>query len=110
MKARIPNQFSIRQQKVMNEFCKEQISYQVVLAQWLMLIAFNDELGIGKDRFMRVMNRYEQVTSDFEQHVKDGTINQVLTKRLAQMGISVDDKLRKVVTDAGTAENPGSDT
>ena len=58
-------------------------------AQWLMLIAFNEVLGIGAQRAQRVLEAYGELLEEYEGYAKDGVEDEMLKRRLKQMGIDV---------------------
>ena len=58
-------------------------------AQWLMLIAFNEALGIGAQRIQRVMTSYAGLLTEFEAYARDGIEDEMLTRRLKQIGLDV---------------------
>ena len=56
-------------------------------AQWLMLIAFNEVLGIGAHRAQRVLESYGKLLEEYEGYAKDGVEDEMLMRRLRKMGI-----------------------
>ena len=56
-------------------------------AQWLMLIAFNEVLGIGAHRAQRVLEAYGELLAEYEGYAKDGVEDEMLMRRLRKMGI-----------------------
>ena len=55
MKAMVP--YSKRELRRMNEYCDKHIQESAMKCQWLMVIALNDALGIGRDRMMKVFEQ-----------------------------------------------------
>lgn len=58
-------------------------------AQWLMLIAFNEVLGIGAQRAQRVLESYGELLEEYEGYAKDGVEDEMLMRRLNKMGLDV---------------------
>ena len=58
-------------------------------AQWLMLIAFNEVLGIGAQRAQRVLDSYGELLEEYEGYAKDGVEDEMLMRRLRKMGIDI---------------------
>ena len=58
-------------------------------AQWLMLIAFNEVLGIGAQRAQRVLESYGELLAEYEEYAKDGVEDEMLMRRLHKIGLDV---------------------
>lgn len=58
-------------------------------AQWLMLIAFNEVLGIGAQRAQRVLEAYGELLEEYEGYARDGVEDEILMRRLNKMGMDV---------------------
>ena len=71
MKSRIQPQYSRRDRKIMAEYINKQIEDSLSKVQWLMLLAFNSELGIGEKRILAVMNRYSELLEEYKGYQKD---------------------------------------
>lgn len=85
MKSHYAPKYTKRELQAMQEVCDRQIQEGIKRAQWLMLIAFNDTLGIGAERFKRVMTRYAQLVDDYGLAQKDGVEDEMLNRRVGQI-------------------------
>lgn len=89
MKAYVRPTLSRNEQKIIDAEMDKTIRKGICRAQWLMLIAFNEVLGIGAQRLQRVLESYDQLLKEYEGYAKDGVEDEVLMRRLHQMGLNV---------------------
>lgn len=59
-------------------------------AQWLLMVAFNDELGIGEGRMKRVLRRYAELTNEYIAYKRDDVADAKLLQRVRQFLPEVD--------------------
>ena len=57
----------------------------VAKAQWLMLVAINDTLGIGQERFRRVLARYTELVDEYQGLQRDAVADELLLRRVRQI-------------------------
>lgn len=77
--------YSQKELKVLQEEINKQIVDGVSKAQWLMLLAFNETLGIGEQRIMKVMDVYMQLLEEYKGYQKDDAADELLAKRLKEI-------------------------
>lgn len=77
--------YSQKELKVLQEEINKQIVDGVSKAQWLMLLAFNESLGIGEQRIMKVMDTYMQLLEEYKGYQKDDVADELLAKRLKEI-------------------------
>ena len=54
-------------------------------AQWLMIVAFNDELGVGEKRLGRVMERYMKLLDEYQGLLRDEVADELLLRRVKKI-------------------------
>lgn len=59
-------------------------------AQWLLILALNEELHIGERRMRRVMKRYNEIINDYMGYMKDEVADEKLLRRIQQIFPEVD--------------------
>ena len=84
MKAMVP--YSKRELRRMNEYCDKLIQESAMKCQWLMVIALNDALGIGRDRMMKVFERYQEIVDEYGGLKKDDVADEKVVRRIKQIG------------------------
>lgn len=89
MKAYIRPRLNRREKERVAAGVEKEILRGITRAQWLMLIAFNEVLGIGAKRAGRVLARYNELLDEFEEYVRDGVEDEMLMRRLRKMGLEV---------------------
>lgn len=87
MKANIP--YSKKELRRMNEYCDKHIQESAMKCQWLMVIAINDALGIGRDRLMRVFERYQEIVDEYGGLKKDDIADEKVIQRIKQIGLPI---------------------
>lgn len=87
MKARLP--IPKKELERIQEYCDKLIIDAASKCQWLMIIAFNDALGIGRDRILKVFSRYEELVEEYGGLKKDGAADEKLLQRIQQMKLPV---------------------
>ena len=87
MKANIP--YSKRELRRMNEYCDKHIQESAMKCQWLMVIAINDALGIGRDRLMRVFERYQEIVDEYGGLKRDDVADEKVVRRIKQIGLPI---------------------
>ena len=87
MKARMP--IPKKELERIREYCDKLSIESATKCQWLMLVALNDELGIGRKRILRVFARYEEVVAEYGGLKKDGAADEKLLQRIKQMKLPV---------------------
>ena len=87
MKAMVP--YSKRQLRRMNEYCDKHIQESAIKCQWLMVIALNDALGIGRDRMMKVFERYQEIVDEYGGLKKDDVADEKVMQRIKQIGLPI---------------------
>ena len=90
MKARVLPSLTNKEIKILADYTDRQIIRGVTRAQWLMLIACNNALGIGKKRAEKVLEEYEKLVKDFEKYKSDNVADEIILKRIQQIGLEVD--------------------
>lgn len=73
----------------MNEYCDEHIQERIIKCQWLMVIALNDALGIGRDRLMRVFERYQEIIDEYGGLKRDDVADEKVMQRIEQIGLPI---------------------
>lgn len=51
-------------------------------AQWLMIVALNDEIGLGEKRLGRVMDRYMKLLDEYQGLLRDEVADELLLRRV----------------------------
>ena len=90
MKSYIRPQLTKRELKAVAEYTDRKIERGICHAQWLMLVAFNNVLGIGKTRAERVLEEYVRLLDEYKAYQADGVEDEILLKRVRQIGLEVD--------------------
>lgn len=85
MKAHTPQRLTKAQQQALRNHVDRQILQGIQKAQWLMLVAFNDALGIGRERIARVFERYETLLEEYEGYQRDDVADELLRRRVSQI-------------------------
>lgn len=50
-----------------------------------MIVAFNEELGIGEERILRVLNRFPELLEEYGGWKEDGVEDEKLAERVKQI-------------------------
>ncbi len=87
MKAMVP--YSKRELRRMNEYCDKHIQESAMKCQWLMVIALNDALGIGRDRMMKVFEHYQEIVDEYGGLKKDDVADEKVVRRIKQIGLPI---------------------
>lgn len=87
MKANIP--YSKKELRKMNEYCDKLIQESAIKCQWLMVIALNDALGIGRNRLMRVFERYQEIVDEYGGLKRDNVADEKVMQRIEQIGLPI---------------------
>ena len=87
MKAMVP--YSKRQLRRMNEYCDKLIQESAMKCQWLMVIALNDALGIGRDLMTKVFERYQEIVDEYGGLKKDDVADEKVVRRIKQIGLPI---------------------
>lgn len=85
VKSRVKPTYNRRELEAIEAVCNERIEDGIRQAQWLMVIAFNDVLGIGAQRMGRVFERYAELTEAYAGYKQDGVEREVLQRRVEQI-------------------------
>lgn len=54
-------------------------------AQWLMIVAFNDALGIGRKRLGKVLDRYWEIIGEYQGLKRDEVADELLLRRVRKI-------------------------
>ena len=65
MKSRYIRPYSKREKKAMGETAERQTHRSLEKVQWVMIVALNDALGVGEERFLRVFDRYTELLEEY---------------------------------------------
>lgn len=90
MKSYIRPTFSQRERQIIAEEIDKATQRGICRAQWIMLIALNDVLGIGPVRIQRVLRAYPQLLREYDGYAHDGVEEDMLKRRLRQIGLDVE--------------------
>ena len=82
MKARVQPQYSKKELQIMGAYVDKRVQDALSRVQWLMLLAFHDELNIGEQRFVRVMERYGKLLEEYNGYQRDEIADQKLTQAI----------------------------
>ncbi len=69
----------------MNADINARVEKSVCKAQWLMILAFNEALGIGEQRILKVMGKYREILEEYEGYKTDDVADELLSKRLKEI-------------------------
>lgn len=89
MKARYQPILTRKERDIVTQEFVKQVHRSTCRAQWLMIIAFNEVLGIGAQRVHRVLDSYAQLLTEFHEYEKDGVEEEMMINRLHKMGLDV---------------------
>lgn len=53
--------------------------------QWVMIVAMNDALGVGEERFLRVFGRYIELLEEYGGFKEDEVADEMLSRRVKQI-------------------------
>ncbi len=93
MRARYMPRLTNRELAVVNETYFQQQLRSVYKAQYIMLIAFNEALGIGEKRISKVMDLYPKLVEEFNGLEKDDVGEEMLRRRMKKLCPRTFDKL-----------------
>ena len=79
------NTMSKKEINAMSEVIEQQVKDSTIKCQWLMVIAFNEVLGIGKDRLLKVFGRYEELLKEYNGYKRDGVSDEAMQRRIEQI-------------------------
>lgn len=85
MKSLARRSYTKRELEVLSMEIDKRVIQGVEKAQWLMLLAFNETLGIGEQRIMKVMDVYMQLLEEYKGYQKDDVADDLLAKRLKEI-------------------------
>lgn len=69
----------------MSEAANNQTQKSLAKVQWVMIVAFNEELGIGEERILRVLNRFPELLEEYGGWKDDGVADEKLAERVKQI-------------------------
>lgn len=86
MKARYNPQLTRREVEMLSDFNRRELNRYVCRAQWLLMIAINEECGIGERRFERILTqRLPKILEEYGGYMADGVADEILERRLRKM-------------------------
>ncbi len=85
MKSLARRPYTKRELEVMKNEIDTQVEKSVCKAQWLMILAFNEALGIGEQRILKVMGKYSELLEEYEGYKTDDVADELLSKRLKEI-------------------------
>lgn len=85
MKSRYIRPYSKREKKAMVETAERQTRRSIEKVQWVMIVAMNDALGVGGERFMRVFDRYTELLEEYGGFKEDEVADEMLSRRVKQI-------------------------
>lgn len=85
MKSRYIRPYSKREKKTMGEIAERQTRRSIEKVQWVMIVAMNDALGVGEERFMRVFDRYTELLEEYGGFKEDEVADEMLSRRVKQI-------------------------
>lgn len=71
MKARMKPKFSKKEKMAIQKVAEDEAQRGIMRAQWLMMVALNDILGIGEQRLLKVLNRYFELVNQYADYKSD---------------------------------------
>ena len=93
MKYRYIRPYSKRELKAMGEIAERQTHRSLAKVQWVMIVAMNDALGVGEERFLRVFDRYTELLEEYGGFKEDEVADEMLSRRVKQILPKSFDKL-----------------
>ena len=85
MKSRYIRPYSKREKKAMGETAERQTRRSLEKVQWVMIVALNDALGVGEERFLRVFDRYTELLEEYGGFEADEVADEMLSRRVKQI-------------------------
>ncbi|MDD7042374.1 MAG: hypothetical protein PUI40_10540 [Oscillospiraceae bacterium] len=85
MKSRYIRPYSKREKKAMGEIAERHTRRSIEKVQWVMIVAMNDALGVGEERFMRVFDRYTELLEEYGGFKEDEVADEMLSRRVKQI-------------------------
>ncbi len=85
MKAFVRRNYTKKEIEVMEHEVDKMVFDSIYKIQWLMFVAFNDTLGIGEKRFLRVIERYAELADEYKGFKKDEVADELLARRVKQI-------------------------
>lgn len=85
MKSRYIRPYSKREKKAMGEITERHTRRSIEKVQWVMIVAMNDALGVGEERFMRVFDRYTELLEEYGGFKEDEVADEMLSRRVKQI-------------------------
>ena len=85
MKSRYVRPYSKREMKAMGETAERQMHRSLAKVQWVMIVALNDALGLGKERILRVFDRYTELLEEYGGFEADEVADEILARRVKQI-------------------------
>ena len=85
MKSRYVRPYSKREKKAMGEIAERQTHRSLAKVQWVMIVALNDELGLGEERILRVLDRYTELLEEYGGFEADDVADEMLSRRVKQI-------------------------
>lgn len=85
MKAYARRNYTKREIEALSQECDKRIQDSLSKVQWLMFVAFNDTLGIGEERLLRVVERYAQLVEEYNGLKRDDVADELLARRIKQI-------------------------
>ena len=82
MKSRYVRPYSKRELKAMGETAERQTRRSLEKVQWVMIVALNDALGVGEERFLRVFDRYTELLEEYGGFEADDVADEMLSRRV----------------------------
>ena len=85
MKSRYVRPYSKREKKAIGEIAERQTHRSLAKVQWGMIVALNDALGLGEERFLRVLDRYPELLEEYGGFKEDEVADEMLSRRVKQI-------------------------
>lgn len=95
MKAFARRNYTKREMAAIQAAAEHQAQRGIVRAQWLMMIALNDILGVGEERLIKVLDRYFELVNQYANYKTEDeeTADWILEDRVKRLLPNVFTKL-----------------
>lgn len=85
MRSRVVPQFTKREKEAIKEYVDRQVLDSLAKVQWMMIVCMNEELGLGEQRILRVIDRYPEMLKEYHGFQKDDVGDEMLFRRMKQI-------------------------
>ena len=67
------------------EICDKAAVNSIIRYGWIMAIALNEVCGLGETRILRVLERANELSREYDRYRKDGVEEEILMRRVKQV-------------------------